>query len=340
MKYNYVYFNNPSPYDAVCLKDVERMANVHLVSFPLDYASYPVRQLFRICHSVRLRKIISQSVRRLWYPYYFKNNFKDNKPICFVSTGERIPLEYISYLRNKYPNCRAVVVNRDLIKKYETQSNFGYTLENMKKYFDIIFSYDKIESEKYGLSYFSEIESKIDVRASSTEPLYDVFFAGKAKDRLPRLLRAYKIFTKAGLSCNFYLVEVPTKQRIKLDGIEYSDKLLPYTEMLQRSLDARCILEINQYGAVGYTSRFLEAVMYNRKLITDNLSIKEDKFYNPEYIQCIDNVDNINPEFVKSGWESVNFNYKDEFSPIHLIEQIDRELYALDLKKEHGNAGN
>ena len=94
--------------------------------------------------------------------------------------------------------------------------------------------------------------------------------------------------------------------------------------MLNYSIKSKCLLEVQQAGAVGYTSRFLEAVMYNRKLITNNITIAESKFFDEKGINIFANVNDISVNFVKS--KPYNFNYQGEFSPIHLIEKIDSLL--------------
>ena len=65
--------------------------------------------------------------------------------------------------------------------------------------------------------------------------------------------------------------------------------------------------------------------MFNKKLITDNAAVKESKFYTPNNIQCISTISDISPDFVKNT-DIVDYHYKDEFSPVHLIEKIDQEL--------------
>ena len=95
--------------------------------------------------------------------------------------------------------------------------------------------------------------------------------------------------------------------------------------MLYRSVNAKCMLDINQTGAVGYTSRFLEAVIYNKKLIADNPSIRSTKYYNPQFIQLVEKMDDIDPEFVKNDIIP-DYQYGGDFSPIHLLKQIDDEL--------------
>ena len=216
-----------------------------------------------------------------------------------------------------------VKLHRDLMDV--TYKNSEYSEENMKEIFDLRMTFDSGEGKKYGLPVFDEIESKIDIDIDKDYPLSDVFFAGRAKNRLQKILTAYDKITEAGLKCDFYVTNVPEKERVYRQGIVYADEFMPYIDMLYKSVNSRCMLDINQDGAVGYTSRFLEAVMYNKKLIVDNPTVLKSKYYNPQYIQYVESMDNIDTNFIKENCV-VDYHYDDEFSPVYLIYQIDDEL--------------
>lgn len=337
LKYNYVYFNitdnrkkkNPNGYNAICATDLEKLDDVQVVSFPLDYASEFVKWLFRMHHSGKINDRIKLPFKKIWFPFYFKKRFENKKPICFVVSGTYLPVEYLQYLRKKYPNAKFVRIYRDLIRLFFTR-NPQYSPELFSEIFDIQMSYDEGEAAKYGILHFTEFESKIDISMDKDYPLYDVLFVGAAKDRMGKLMDAYHKFTAAGLKCFYYLTGVPDEQRIPYEGIEYGDRYMPYYEMLYKTVNSRCVLEINQEGAVGYTSRFLEAVIYGKKLITNNPSIKASKFYDERFICCVNDIDEIYPSFVMADVGEVDYHYCGEFSPVRLIEQIDRELDNMD----------
>lgn len=334
MHYNYVFFNSAdntrkkdnNGYYTICVEDLNKLANVHVVSYPVDYAYYFIRCLFSIHMSPRINKFISLPFKEKWYPYYFKNPFKNNKPICFVIASSYITPRYVSYLRKYYPNCKIVKLHRDLAKiVYKCSPEWNEKLA--RELIDIRMSYDQGEAKKNNWEYFSEFESKIEIDRDPNYPIADVFFAGKAKDRLPKLMKIYKLLTSAGLKCEYYLTGVDDKDKEILPGITYSNTFMPYRDMLYKTVNSRIVLEINQGGAVGYTSRFLEAVMYNKKLVTDNIYIKQSKFYNESNILCIDDIDEKIINFIKKeDSKKVFYDYKNEFSPINLIEQIDSIL--------------
>lgn len=326
--YNYVVFNNiegklrlkENGYYTMCLRDLDNVEGVEPVYFPLQHKSIILRILYNIHNSKKINKYINLPFKSLWWPYIIRNTFKIKKPICFVFLG-RMSLPFITFIKQSFKDSKAVLIFRDLRKV--TEKYFPDLPDN--PIFDLQFTIDRSEAKKYGWIHFDEFESKPSVLVTGDYPESDVFFAGKAKDRLQRLIKAYDILSGAGLRVKYYLTGVPEKDQVQRDGITYAKKFMPYSEMLSHTINSRCVLEINQEEAVGYTSRFLEAVMFNKRLITDNKDVKRSKFYDPNYIHYITKVEEIDPSFINNGTE-VNYRYNGEFSPIHLIKQIDREL--------------
>lgn len=309
------------------MKDLERMKDVLVVSYPVDQACFLMRFLFAFHNSERINNYVNLPFKDIWFSKYFKMRHTVDKPLCFVMMEPKISVDYFAYLRKKYSGCKIVAVYRDFLKVYYTR-NPQWKKENI---FDLQFSYDRAEAEKERMCFFDEFESKINIKQSESYPKCDVFFAGKAKDRLETILKVCKKLTDTGYNCNFFITHADENEKKKMPGVVYLDHDFSYYEMLSRSINAKCLLDINQKGAVGYTSRFLEAVMYNKKLITNNRAILESKFYKSDRIMLIDSVDDLDPTFIDDS--PVDYNYNNEFSPIHLINSIDNELERrLDLK--------
>ena len=322
-KYNYIYFNasysdkfhtDYDDYNAICLRDLEKVASVQIV--PLIMYRKPWIFKFLYYFHEKLSNKLHFPFVEMWFPFFFKNKFHHSKkPLCFIVATSQIPTKYVEWLRKKYPNAKFVRIHRDLLK---VTCRNGYTMDFLRKNFDIQMSFDKKEAELNGFIYFDEIESIVDVSDAAQYPSCDVFFAGKAKDRLPKILQILNILNMAGLNCYFYLTEVPKEQRVNIDGIVYADKYMPFKEMLYRTVRANCLLEINQGGAIGYTSRFIEAVLYNKKIMSDNPFVKESKYYNPKFVYFVSSADTIDTSFVRST-EQVDFNYTGDFSPINIL---------------------
>lgn len=331
LHFEYVVFNsndnnalkkNSDGYYTICLKDLENARGVKVVSQPLDYMPKVIRFFYCLHTSRRINQYIRLPFQKIWYSKYFKKSNSRENPYCFVFFNPIIPEGYYKYLKKTYPDCKIVAVHRDLLKIWKGVA--PHFIQN--DLFDLEYTFDPLEAQKYGIEHFDEFESKIELTSDAfLYPKNDVFFAGKAKDRLPRLLEACKLFNNHGLSCLFYVTEVPSEERVEMPGMVYADNQMSYRKMLLYSYNAKCLLDINQTGASGFTSRFLEAVMYNKILITDNPEIKNSKFYNPRYIQYISRISDINVSIINNSVD-VDFQYTDEFSPKHLIEQIDAKL--------------
>lgn len=327
MKYNYVFFDiggiDETNYYYVCTKDLRNLPNVEVVPYPLYWKSRFLHKLFVLHNHPLINTKVDLPFKNVWYPLYFENRFEDNKPICFVVYGYYIRPDYLRYLKRNYPNCKIVKIHRDLIKLWEKR-NPDFKQEDMKL-FDLTLTYDFNEANKYGIQHFTEIESKIDVLRSEQYPLYDVFFAGRAKDRLPLLLAISDYLTENDIKHCFMLTGVQKKDRVSKKGIVYLDKDLTYKDMLFYSVNSECILEIVQNSASGYTSRFLEAIMYDKKLITNNKAVENDKFYNENWISVIGDPKEIDINFIRNKCQ-VNFQYSGEFSPVVLLNKIEKLL--------------
>ena len=90
LHYNYVIFNsidnklryNPNGYYTICMKDLDDVDGVNCINVPLPHLPFWVRYIYSAHHSSRLN-IVSLPFKNLWYPFYFKNTFKNDKPVCF-----------------------------------------------------------------------------------------------------------------------------------------------------------------------------------------------------------------------------------------------------------------
>ena len=301
--------NNKDGYYTICLEDLTQFSGITIVGGPMP--PIPAMLLFLI----RVFRKLGISSNLLKYIVSKKSVDNERKCILLIRIFEP---SYLHWLRLRYPQGVFVLFLRDLCKTKEPY----VSMYKKEKLIDVWGSYDKEETEKYSMDFFyPEIESKISFPGLDLSPTCDIFFAGAAKNRLPMLLEAYDYFTENGLKCHFIIMDANEKESDLREGIDYTKELIPYRQMLLYSIRCRCMLEINQEGAVGNTSRFLEAVMYNKRLITNSESVRNDNFYKPEFIKIFRDIREIDPAFIKEDIV-VDYNYKNEFSPVGLIECI------------------
>lgn len=172
--------------------------------------------------------------------------------------------------------------------KREIQEYPGF----MRKLGVRVCTFDYDDAQKYGLDFVGQVYRFPKIQASGkSHP--GVLFIGVEKKRGQKLDHIAEILEKEGIPHTFKLIydkhSTPGKYP-RLDKCVMSAPI-PYDEVLQLSLDADCLLDILQPGQTGMTMRALEALFFRKKLITDNLAIKNEPFFRKENIYFINDPD-------------------------------------------------
>ena len=107
--YNFVVFGDNWDLYKVSFNDIIVMDNVRYIGSPSNFRSRINKLLFRIHWSPKLNKIINLPFKCIWNSGYYKFNFPNNKPICFVFFYPWVIYEkegLLVYLRKKYLNSK------------------------------------------------------------------------------------------------------------------------------------------------------------------------------------------------------------------------------------------
>lgn len=327
MKHNFVVFGTSDDFYTAAYCDIMGKENVRYISEPLQRGSRLINILYRIYEKAGIKGQCADAIfRRIFNSRYFANDFKTRRPICFIffgyARGKILERGYYGYIKKRYPDAKLVCFFQDLVS-----SNKGLDIERFRRFFDLILTFDHEDARKYGFVYHPLVYSqKCPFDVPDIYSCSDVFFAGKAKNRLPEIETAFEKLSAAGLNCDFHVVGVKRSERAFSEGINYC-KFMTYTEYLGRLQAARCILEIMQHGGHGFTLRVNEAIAYNKKLISNNRELLSAPFYKPEYISVFDDPQNIDVSFIQKNTGSVNYgDYKEQISPIALLHFIENRL--------------
>jgi hypothetical protein len=147
----------------------------------------------------------------------------------------------------------------------------------------------------------------------------DCFFIGSSKGRLEVLQEIHRRVTAAGGKAEFYITNVDKKDQIE-PGIHYN-KRLPYSVVLANDMASNCIVEVIAGNQVGQTLRAEEAIIGNKKLLTNNVYMKENPYYKSGFIRIFSEICDEDIDFIMRK-EDVEYNYQDDYSPILLIDHI------------------
>jgi hypothetical protein len=320
LKYNYILAGVDRYYSSV-YKDLQNKPNIKCYKSYIDgIKSKFIQLIVRATFNIRLNKYIQTPFKHFTYPMILRNNFKDRRSICYIFLENQyavINTSYIDYLKRKYTNAKFVLYMQDLVSSLPY-----YNINEYKNKFDLILSYDKGDCEKYKLEFYPTPYSTFDGLQHSTKEKSDVFFCGYAKQRFRTILDVYDKCSNAGLKCLFFIMGVSIENQVKRKGIIYNTPI-SYEENIAYVKQSRCILEIMQDNATGFTLRLWESITYDKHLLSNNKSIRNSNFYNPDnvhFVQDQDSYDWITKEVIYSD------EIKKSLSPLSLIERIDSLL--------------
>lgn len=323
MKYNYVILGSPEDYYKVAYGELKDKEYAYCLMDGIDCRSKLIQYLFKIHTSKTTQKIINLPFKEIWNSYIFRHPFSDDKPICFVFFSRSVLCnsKVIGYLRIKFPGSKFVAFWQDLVSKVQLK-DFDLLKSS---YLDICLSFDQGDCNKYGMTYYPLVYSYYDKISDIKFPDSDVYFVGRAKDRLHTIIAAYERFRDAGLRCDFNITGVKKKDRVYSDLINYCDSL-PYIENIEHIKATKCMLEIMQGGGVGFTLRYAEAVMYDKKMITNNQAIKDAPFYAPNRINVFKDLKDIDVRFPVEEPIQIDYGFKENLYPSKMLRFIDNRL--------------
>ena len=190
-------------------------------------------------------------------------------------------------------------------KKQENDINY------LKKLSKNVWTFDKKDAEKYGLK-FREQFHFIDINNRMVEEKDSLFFIGVDKGRLGKIKNIDEIFKKFfGIESKILLKKDLFKLYRKDEKKYFINELLSYENVCNEIQKSKYILDIVKNGQTGLTLRVLEALFYQKKLITNNKEIEKYDFYNPNNIFIIDDMNNISSEKIKKIDKFLKLNYEE-----------------------------
>jgi hypothetical protein len=304
--YKFIIFGSSNDYDSV-IYGQKKIDNFKYIKKGREIDNFLLRGLNRVHLSRRFNRKIDLPFKNIWNPYYLNKLF-ENGPYCFIFFPSRDyfrEVKYFDYLKENYPDSKLVLFCRDLIKTHKK-----FDINYYKANFDLVLTYDQEEAKRYNIEYVNSVYSTVDTRKVDNDPIKsDIFFIGKDKGRLNKIIELYERLTDCGIICDFYIIGVNERNQKYSDKINYNKKL-SYLEVVNKIQGTNCILEIIQDNSSAYTLRTLEAIFYNKKLLTNNKTIRYADFYEEDKINIINykNQAKIDFNFIRNR----NFIYYDD----------------------------
>lgn len=231
----------------------------------------------------------------------------------FIINIEAMPYWFLERLKECNPECQFILYMWDSIQNKKNTINYF-------PFFDIIYSFDENDSQKYAeikfrpLFFLNEYKEIADFHDFE----YDLAFIGTAhSDRFLLIQRIREQIETNKLMSYWFLYLQNWKLFVwnKLNNRSFKNarfcdfhyKPLSKRDIFDLIKKTKIILDIQHPNQIGLTMRTMEMLGAKRKLITTNNAIKNYDFYSPNNILIIDRNDPKIPiEFYFSEYEPVN----------------------------------
>lgn len=288
----------------------------------LGNALKPVNKFLSVLHHMHFSFVINRRIKlpfqHVWKHLYSVEGitFDEKKRYCIIYTDVSAARTDHKYLKNLSNQSNITMV----LVMVNTMARRDFLLKERIPLFSMIFSFDEEDSREYGFIYHPTNYSMMEI-SHNKEIRADAFFVGVSKGRASTLASIYLKLIHAGAKAEFFIADVK-KGETRYKGIHYN-KWLTYQDVLQKISECNCVVEVMDGNQKGVTLRTMEAICYNKKLLTNNQLMKQSKYYKSGNIQVFSSLDNIDVEFIKDRGP-VNYGYDGEFSPIHLLEHINQ----------------
>ncbi|SFG04054.1 hypothetical protein SAMN04487761_10285 [Lachnospiraceae bacterium C7] len=316
MKYYVLSRSNYGIISNYMLSDLQKLENVEFV-YEKDESNISnnryIRKIQRIIKQINY-KIVRKNklIKSIINDSYDSDNVK-----ILIATNEalqEIEVSDLEYLRKN--GIKVVLLMIDpMSAKYPSVSVAKEMIKNFK--FDKIISFDPKDSKEYGYLYSNTLYSKFDVKNNNIDT--DLYYVGNVKNRFEFLDFLKQEAKNNNVKPLIKLLGLNAEQKSELSQDEIIQSYMPYDAMVEDLQRTKCILDITQSGQSGITLRYYEAVVYNKKLLTNNPNIKELPFYDERYMKIYKDIKDIDWDWIKND-EMPEYNYNGEFSPINLLD--------------------
>ncbi len=217
---------------------------------------------------------------------------------------------------------------------YDPVSFFSESIQQIIKNYcsagiiDRVYSFDKMDCQSYGFTYWEQVCSPPPLSSSGVRITHDLYFAGRDKGRFEDIRSTIQRVTAEGLKCFVRLPNLTPEKSAALgdilgDGLH--EEMLSYDRSIDEMLHSRAILDIVQESQSGVSWRVVEALYYNKKVVTNNKSILTNRYYDPRYIHYFEHPEDIDIEWIGRD-VTVDFKYQDDYSPLEFLERVKRDM--------------
>lgn len=283
--------------------EFERFFIKHMQTSQCDTKPYykliTLKKFFRIVAIIWMQKL-KLPFQSIWYGDWKKEINNYDEIIVFDRYwGDGI----LKYIHKKAPNARLICWYWNSLVKQTI-------LKDKYRNFCECWSFDQKDVKTYSLKfnnmfyfYPQNVKNKLEFHA---------FFVGADKGRSALLADIANTLLSYNMKIKFVVIGKKIEDRMIL---EYQKENFDYNEYLKLIEKSKCMIEVLQKGQYGVTIRAIEALMYEKKLITTNKDIKNYDFYCKDniFVWEEDKLENLE-DFIRRPYKKINNQIKKKYA--------------------------
>lgn len=236
-------------------------------------------------------------------------------------------LDYILVIR---PDAFPVSVIQELKKK--TNKLIAYQWDGIKKFpeiknyfslFDSFFCFDNEDVDlhlKPITNFYFDFAPPVYKAYNKVKPR--LYFVGLFwENRREKIDTFIENVSKLNVELDFFM-QFTEKSQIKNPKIKYIKDRISFSDNLKNVENADVLLDFVDPNHNGLSIRFFEALYYKKKVITDNITVKEYDFYNPNNIFVIENNYQDIAAFLEKPYYDIPKEIVDQYGFSNWIKQI------------------
>ncbi len=278
--------------------------------------------------SLRLNLKFYKPVVKKYIARVIEENKEKDFDYIFVVKCEAMGENEVNMLKKAYPNAKLVLYFWDSVKNIPEG-------EKKMKFFDKVFTFDPNDAEKYNLPFLPVPygEEYTSYEANDNYE-YDVAFIGTAHSVRPRVVKQIKKQCEdMGRRCFTYfysphilvylLNKFTNKDYKYISFKEINFKALSTEEVCRIYNSSRCVMDIEHPKQNGTTTRPVEMLPMNKKIITTNKYVKNFEFYNKNNFLIIDRENpKLNEDFFETQYLPVEDDVLYKYSPASFVKSV------------------
>lgn len=252
---------------------IEHMQREHIKT----YAIYDTEKGIRWKIIWLWKEIFNLPFSHIWYGEWKKTIQNYDVVIVF---DNNLNWNILEYIKKKNPNAKIIAWYWNVITKEK------WNIPNKYRAICDVWSFDQSDCIKYKMKKNIQFYDG-ELQENNQEIKYCAMFVGKDKGRYALVTEIQKILEKNGLRTFINIVADKKKTfinaRCRMSEKRYKSAIT-YQEIVKKIKESRCIIDIPQPGQVGMTVRVLEALFYQKKLITTDITLRDKEWF------CEDNI--------------------------------------------------